>query len=250
VDSVMNGTLATQGGVQVVKLSNTLLSYHLISTSNKVLYNKLETPKGGEYQLILPDGTHAWLNAASSIRYPQMFIGAERKVEITGEVYLQVAHNNKMPFVATARGTDVKVLGTGFDLMAYEDEGTVRTTLVDGAVRVSANGQNQVLRPGEQAALDQSGRHMHTAKADLSQALAWKEGRFRFEDTKIAAIMRQIARWYNVDIEYQGPAPDNEFNGSIERTADVTAILETLEITGNVHFNIKGNKITVIPGPR
>lgn len=248
VDSTGSGTVAIQGGVQVIKLASGLLTYKGAATGSTVLYNKLETPKGGEYQLILPDGTHAWLNAASSIRYPQVFTGTERRVDITGEVYLQVARDSKMPFVATARGTAVTVLGTGFDLMAYEDEGGVRTTLVDGAVRVSAGGQNRVLKPGDEAALD--GDRILTSKADLSQVLAWKEGRFRFEGAKITAIMRQIARWYDVDIEYQGRVPDNEFNGSIERKADAAAILETLEITGNVHFDIKGNKVIVMPGPR
>jgi transmembrane sensor len=251
LDSAAGGTLARQGAAQIIKVAGGILTYKVGADDRApVVYNRMETPRGGVYQLILPDGTHVWLNSASSIRYPNIFNGKERKVEITGEAYLQVAKNSKMPFVVSSRGMTVQVLGTEFNLMAYADEEAIRTTLVNGVVKVIKDGAGQLLRPGQQAVLDPGNSHFNTNTPDLSQVLAWKEGRFRFDGVKITVIMRQIARWYDVDVVYRGAAPDNEFNGSIKRDEDASKILDALELTGNVHFEVQGRKIIVIPGPR
>jgi ferric-dicitrate binding protein FerR (iron transport regulator) len=271
LDSAANGTLATQGGMQVVKLAGGRLAYRGADTGQALaLYNKIETPRGGFFQLVLPDGSKVWLDAASSLRYPVRFTGLERTVELTGEAYFDIAPNATHPFKVMTRGVAVQVLGTAFNVMAYADEEAVRTTLVSGSVRVAhdaaagdaaaqggvahdwaahdADGgeaSTRQLHPGEQASWQNGGAAWALTHPDLREVLAWKQGEFRFQDARIDAIMRQIGRWYDVDIVYSGPLPGNTFNGVIPRKEDVRQLLAVLEQTGDVRFAVKGRTIVV-----
>jgi ferric-dicitrate binding protein FerR (iron transport regulator) len=247
LDSVANGRLASQGSMQVIKLSTGRLAYQPAPgpAGDPVLYNEIATPRGGFYELILPDGSRVWLDAASSLRYPTAFNGTSRTVELTGEAYFQVAPNPGQPFLINTQGITVQVLGTELNLMAYSDEDAVRTTLVSGSVRVVRGDEGQQIRPGEQAAWMRGGQHWQVSKPDMKQVLAWKRLEFRFEGLSIDAIMRQIGRWYDVDIEFRGPPPSGEFNGVISRKRSVTDLLAVLEQTDIVHFSLQGRKIIV-----
>ena len=261
LDSAGNGHIATQGGSQVLMQNGTIV-YEKASAAPApattagaapapaaaVIYNTMTTPRGRQFRVVLPDGSGVWLNAASTIRYPTTFAGNQRVVELSGEAYFEIAKDERKPFVVSARGMRVQVLGTAFNLMAYPDETTVNTTLVTGAVRVVSAKSSLVLNPDQQACLPDSGRFT-LSKPNLKEVLAWKDGRFRFDGAKITAIMRQIARWYDVDIEYRGEIPSNEFNGSISRAEYARKILDALERTGNVHFSLEGRKIIVMAGP-
>ena len=259
LDSAGNGQIATQGSSQVL-IQNGAVVYEKgkagespamespAAEARAVLYNTMTTPRGRQIQIVLPDGSKVWLNAASSIHYPTAFNGNERAVELSGEAYFEIAKNERKPFVVSARGMRVQVLGTAFNLMAYSDETAVNATLVTGAVRVVTVSSSLMLSPDEQACLPASTGRLTVSKPNMKEVLAWKEGRFRFDGANITTIMRQIARWYDVEIEYRGEAPSNEFNGSISRAEYVQKILHALERTGNVHFSLEGRKIVVMAG--
>jgi ferric-dicitrate binding protein FerR (iron transport regulator) len=249
LDSAGNGHISTQGGSQVL-LQNCAVVYEKEKLAAAVVYNTLTTPRGRQFRLVLPDGSGVWLNAASTLRYPTVFAGDRRTVELDGEAYFEIAKDERKPFVVSARGMSVQVLGTAFNLMAYADEKAVNTTLVAGAVRVVSAKSSLVLKPDQQASLPDSAGRFTVSKPNLKEVLAWKDGRFRFDGAKITTIMRQIARWYDVDIEYRGETPSNEFNGSISRAEYARKILNALERTGNVHFILDGRKVIVMAGPR
>lgn len=251
LDSQTNGTIARQGMMQVLKHPDGTLSYTGSKSNNpEEIYNSVSTPPGSQYHLILPDGTGVWLNAASAIRYPLTFSGGKRKVDISGEAFLDVAHNTGVPFEVNAGDMQVQVLGTAFNIMAYKDEGCIKTTLVNGAVKVMKGGSSRQLQPGIQAILPAGENNFRLEKADMKEVLAWKEGEFRFYEAEIPSIMRQVARWYDVEIVYKGDIPRNKFYGVIPRQHSVSQLLEVLEMTHNVHFSITGRKIIVMPGPR
>jgi transmembrane sensor len=266
LDSSRNGVLRNLGKVQVVKLTGGRLEYRNLSpqkahstqepivsaqapalSSPQYNYNTIVTPKGGIFQLTLPDGSTVWLNSESSLRFPTSFSSDSRRVYLSGEGYFSVAKNEKAPFIVQVDKMEVDVLGTNFDVMAYKEENTIRTTLVEGAVKVRSGTESAVIQPDQEASLSPDGKHFRIAVADLEESLAWKEGKFRFRNTAIAAIMRQIARWYDVEISYEGDLSCIELSGGMERKEDVSQILELLEQTGRVHFNKQGNRITVLP---
>ena len=249
LDSAADGKLTQEGGAAIVKLADGKIAYQAAAgTKGKILFNTMATPRGGEYQVVLPDGTRVWLNAASSIRYPNLFVGDRRQVEVAGEAYFEVAKDDNRPFVVKAAGIDIQVLGTAFNLMAYPDEDAVKTTLVSGAVKVQKGNIGQLLRPNQQASLPVGSNNFVLSEPKMREVLGWKEGHFRFEGVKITTIMRQIARWYDVEIEYRGVPPSNEFNGSLLRNTNASHILKALERTGNVHFKIEGKKVIVLAG--
>ncbi len=254
LDSMANGMLALQGNTQVKKMAGGRLVYMALPEKpGAVLYNTLTTPRGGQYQLSLPDGSTVWLNAASSIRYPVTFSGNERIVEISGEVYFEIAPIVRSPFKVKVRGMEVGVLGTQFNINAYGDETVMKTTLLEGAVRISNGGQERQLRPGQQAVVagDEArngGMVIKTiGKAEMEEVMAWKDGLFRFNGTQLENVMRQIARWYDVTIDYKTPLPAYPFVGKIPRNVPASEILKLLELTDVVHFTIEGKKITVFP---
>jgi len=260
LDSAADGLLAKQGGVLVVKLSGGQLAYKapkpgtvlgdLAATGTPApadhpLYNEIATPRGGFYEVLLPDGSKVWLDAASSLRFPTAFNGPSRQVDLTGEAYFEVAPNPRQPFLINTQGVTVQVLGTELNLMAYSDEDAIRTTLVSGSVRVVRGDKGQQIKPGEQAAWLHGAQGWQVSTPDMKQVLAWKRLEFRFEGLSMDAIMRQIARWYDVDIEYRGPLPAGEFSGVISRKRSVTDLLAVLEQTDIVHFSLEGRKIVV-----
>ncbi|WP_276504898.1 FecR family protein [Terrimonas pollutisoli] len=246
LDSLVSGTLATQGNVSVQKTADEQIIYE--GSATEVVYNTLFNPRGSKVvSLTLSDGTKVWLNNQSSIRYPVAFVGNERRIEITGEAYFEVEKNANMPFRVKINGaTEVEVLGTHFNINAYPDEASINTTLLEGSVKVTATNKMQILSPGQQA--QASANNISLIKdADVEQAIAWKNGLFSFTDADLPAVMRQLARWYDLDVKYEGTIPEREFNGKIGNTLTLNQVLRILTKT-RVNYRIEsGNKITIIP---
>lgn len=250
-----NGQLAEQSGIKISKTADGQLVYNITNAENSsqsLSYNTIETPAGGQYQVILPDGSKVWLNSASSLRYPVRFTGNERKVEISGEAYFEVAHNSKMPFRVINSSQIVEVLGTHFNIMAYPDESSTNTTLLEGSVRIIKENKSKIISPGQQTRVKNG--DIDVASVDVTQVTAWKEGYFMFKNEDIQSIMRQISRWYNLEVKYQGDIPEKVFGGKISRTRNVSEVLEILESTGSIHFKIipgnaygKERRIIVMP---
>ena len=250
LDSLQNGTVATQNGASIV-LSNGQLVYNPGTTTNKeVAYNIITTPNGRQFRVTLPDGTQAWLNAASSIRYPVVFAGKHRNVEVTGEVYFEVAQNAAMPFqVAVGSHARIDVLGTRFNVNAYDNEESLNTTLLEGAVRVvplktlPETGNGIILRPGQQLQLSDKAHVID--RADVDKIMAWKNGFFDFDGMDLRYAMKQVARWYDVEIVYRGNIPDIKFYGKINRNISLAGLIRGLSGTG-VHLNIEEGKRLVV----
>jgi ferric-dicitrate binding protein FerR (iron transport regulator) len=250
LDSIRDGQLAVQGNTKVVKLNNSSLVYQTgaqASDSIAVAYNTITTPKGGQYQLILPDGSTVWLNSASSLKFPTVFRGKNRQVELSGEGYFEIEKNIDMPFTVSVNHMQVKVLGTRFDIMAYADEKTVNTTLLQGAVEVEQGTLGKQLAPGEQAVLDGPGNKLDVVRADIQKVMAWKNGVFEFDNTDMATIMRQLSRWYDIDVQYKVKPDMAELGGSISKKLNLSQVLNLLETNGINHFIIEGKKVTVLP---
>lgn len=242
LDSIHKGQLAQQGGVTIIQL-NGQLAYK--GKGSGVLYNTIRTPRGGQYQVILPDSTKVWLNAASSLKFPTAFTGTTRLVELEGEGYFEIAKNEKMPFIVAVNSMRVQALGTHFNIMAYADEKTVNTTLLEGAVLVTAGSSQQKIAPGQRTVLNTATNNLLVEQADVNEAVAWKNGYYYFNRTSVAGVMRQIARWYDVDIVYEGKVPDDEIVGKLPRTAYVSQVLHIMELIG-LRFKIEGRTITVL----
>lgn len=248
LDSANNGSLAQQGQSNIIKLEDGQLAYEQDgrnSTSIAIQYNTVSTPRGGQYQLVLADGSKVWLNAESSIRFPASFTGKERNVEITGEAYFEVAHNASKPFIVKANSVDIKVLGTSFNVNAYHDESSMKTTLLEGSVEISKGNVNSLLKPGEQADILANSENIRVVKnANIEEVTAWKNGFFYFNEDNIEAVMKKIARWYDVDVEMSGPVSERKFNGKLYRDANLSQVVQILE-EGGIKINIIGKKIIV-----
>ena len=246
LDAAANGTIANEGATKVIKLTDGQLRLSSDGKAAATGYHTLATPRGGQYAITLADGTNVWLNAASSLRFPNAFTGPERTVELTGEAYFEVAKNTRQPFQVKVNGVEVNVLGTHFNIMAYSDEETIQTTLLEGAVRVQNGNSTSLLKPGQQAAVQQNGRIRVRDNADLEQIMAWKNGLFHFEGTRIETIMRQLARWYAIEVVYAGSVSDH-FTGTISKQVGIEKVFQMLELTGAVHFTIDGDRVLVQP---
>lgn len=256
LDSARNGAIHLQPGLQVAK-QDSLISYSAAGAAVNEA-NTLTTPRGRKFQIVLSDGTRVWLNAASSIRYPAVFTGKERVVDVTGEVYFEVAplrlrSGQKMPFIVNILSTRdaglkgrVEVLGTHFNINAYDDEEAIKTTLLEGAVKVSKDAASVILKPGEQASISQSSQPSNPIPVQTEEVMAWKNGYFQFGHADIQTVMRQVARWYDVDIQYEGTITTDKFGGSIPRDATLSQVLHALE-QSLVHFTIQGKKVIVTP---
>ena len=246
LDSAANGKLTQQGNSNIVKLNNGQLAYNTLNEKpTEIVYNTISTPRGGQYQLTLADGSKVWLNASSSLRFPASFTGNERKVEITGEAYFEVAKNASMPFIVSAKGMNVEVLGTHFNINSYTDEAAIKTTLLEGAVKVSKGNAIQILSPGQQAQLNNVGQITVSKNADVDEIMAWKNGSFVFNSTDIENIMRQISRWYDVDVSFDGNISKELFSGIVSRTSKLSQVLKIMERAG-VKFKIEGKRIVVM----
>ncbi|WP_449437476.1 FecR family protein [Pedobacter steynii] len=245
---VSSGTIATQAGIQITKISNGQLVYTIANQKaigQNDYYNRIETPRGGQYQLNLPDGTKVWLNSASSLKYLVNFSSKkERIVELTGEAYFEVAKDKNHPFLVRSAGQEVKVLGTHFNVNAYDDENAVKTTLLEGSIKVN---NDVVLIPGEQSVF--AGGKLNVKTVNAGDAIDWKNGEFVFNKDPLTDILRKVSRWYNVDVIYirdLGSGLDvPTFSGSVSRFENVSVILRMLEETSNVRFAIEGKTIKV-----
>lgn len=240
------GELKNEQHASVRKTADGELVYARGKGAENVGYHILSTPRAGKFTLTLADGTVAILDAASSIRYPVAFIGGERRVSITGQVYFKVFHNELMPFRIDVQGQTVEDLGTEFNINAYTEEQVVRTTLIEGAARVLKGGRSVMLKPGQQASVRPDEDKIMVRNVDTEEATAWKNGYFLFDNEPLESVMRKISRWYDVDIVYSsgGPVPES-YLGSITRYGNVSKVLQMLEATGDVRFRVDGRKIIV-----
>jgi ferric-dicitrate binding protein FerR (iron transport regulator) len=246
LDKAEKGAIAKQGAAQVMKLGDGKLAYKLTQKPTELAYNTLTTPAAGQFEVMLPDGSKVWLNNASSLRYPVAFTGKDREVELKGEAYFQIAPNSRQPFKVKVDDMLVDVLGTSFNISAYADESMIKTTLVTGAVRVSKGDEGTLLKPNEQVQLDDAGRLSVLKDVDVDAEVAWKSGLFHFERADIKTVMRVLARWYDLDVRYEGPLTTQVFGGYIERKLNLSEVLKILQ-ENQVHFDLDGRKLTVRP---
>ena len=249
----LNGQLAQQGQTTITANNKDGIVYTNGSTSNTttISWNTLSTARGEQspYPLTLPDGTKVWLNAASTITFPTVFNANTRTVKITGEVYFEVEHNEKHPFRVEVKDQLIEDIGTTFNINAYDDEPVSKTTLLEGSVRVSAvgNRQSAILKPGEQISVSQSSQLSQPIPVQTDEIIAWKEGMFRFNSDDLSSIMRNVSRWYDVEVVFADPAARSlRFGALATRFANVSQLLRMLELTKEVHFKIEGKKITVL----
>lgn len=247
IDSLNNGNIAKQGVADVLKKNGEVI----YQTSQKEgqtapVYNTMTTPRGRQFRLVLPDGTKVWLNASSSITYPTAFIGKERKVTIIGEAYFEVVHNGAMPFKVEVEGQTIEDLGTHFNIMAYPEENVIATTLVEGSIKLTKDHVNRILKPGQQAQLNKLSGNINLKDIDTSQAIAWVHGQIVLDNTSIAELMRQISRWYNVDVQINGDFSKRQFGGTIDRNVDLSYVLDALKANG-IHAAFQDKKVIVSP---
>ncbi len=252
LDSSSNGTLGSQGNMDVIKLADGRLQYKKDAQNaavKQVMYNNISTPRGGQYAVELADGTKVWLNASSSIRFPTEFSDSVREVTITGEVYFEVAHHSSKPFKVKVHDTSIRVIGTHFNVMAYDNESTENTTLLQGSLVVASGTNSRLLIPGNQVRFSKKGEMDFIKNADTDEAVAWRGGKFLFNGADMYSIMRQVERWYDVEVSYEGNV-GLHFSGELNRYANVSELLRKLELTNEVHFKLEKGKIIVQPGHR
>ncbi len=251
LSDTVNGVISRQGSAMITKTRDGKLIYDLSGASSRsfsgtaIPYNTLSTPRGSEYQLVLPDGTKVWLNAQTSLKFPAVFAAKERRVELSGEAYFEVAKKANRPFKVLAGGTEVEVLGTHFNVNAYSNHTEVSTTLLEGSVRLSKNGHQALLKAGQEG-ISTSGS-FRVQKADTENAVAWKNGYLMFQDENIRTIMEKASRWYDIEVEYRGNLEDKEFWGKVPRYQNISELLKNMELTGTVHFKTEGRRIIVMP---
>lgn len=254
LDSVNNGQLAVQGGVKLMKLGNGQIAYEYsddaADTLNSVQpgINTLSNPRGSKVvEMKLPDGTRVWLNVGSSLSYPVAFVNKERNVVLKGEAYFEVARDKTKPFhVKVGETAEVEVLGTHFNINAYDDEPAITATLLEGAIQFKKDDKRQILQPGQQVKAGKAGTIRLVPDADIDAVMAWKTGFFHFDKADLQTIMRQIERWYDVTVEFRGKATDMRFSGAISKTHDASQVLKMLEASG-AHFKIEDKRIIVLP---
>jgi len=243
------GKIGDEQGVVIKKTKDGQLVYQVINSSGELAFNSVETPKGGQYQLSLSDGTQVWLNAASTLKYPIAFSGKERIVELNGEAYFEVAKNKGKRFVVTTAHQSVEVLGTHFNINSYPDELNTKTTLIEGSVKVinSESGKTAVIRPGQQALVSNDRSVVGIKDVDVDEAMAWRIGYFMFDEEPLESILRKVSRWYDVDILYQNSDHKKKllFSGTISKYNNVSMALKKFELTGAFHFRIIGRKIII-----
>ena len=249
LDSAANGILAQQGNADVQKI-NGQIAYRNTATNSdsKPVYNKITTAVGNQYQLTLTDGTRVWLNASSSIHFPASFAGNERKVDITGEVYFEVSKDARKPFKVAFQDksgavSEIEVLGTHFNVNTYSDEPEMKTTLLEGSVKIKNASGVKLLAPGQQARISPKGIEIKP-DADIDQVMAWKNGYFLFDNTDIHSLMRQVARWYNVDVDFERDVTEDGFSGRISRDVPLSKLIEVFELN-DLEVSIDGRKITI-----
>lgn len=245
LDSAGNQVIR-QGGTTINQQNGQLRYNANDANAAAVSFNTLATPRGGQYSVTLPDGSKVWLNSASSLRFPTAFIGLERKVELTGEAYFEVAKNAKQPFKVTLEDkTTIEVLGTHFNVNAYKDEPAISTTLLEGAVRLTNGKARITIKPGERAQLQEGGTKFVIDRPDVDRVVAWKNGFFQFDGDNITLIMKQLSRWYDIEPVYAGNMNMKDYSGYISRNSNISEVLKMLELTNEIKFKVEGRKVTV-----
>jgi transmembrane sensor len=247
LDSVSDGSLVMQGNVSLIKLGNGQIVYRATTggITDMVQYNTLTNPKGSKViDMALADGSHVWLNAGSSVMYPIAFVGNERKIIITGEAYFEVAHDIAKPFIVSKGEMRVQVLGTHFNVNAYDDEDDIRVSLLEGSVSVTGGKDNVVIRPGQQVKVASDLRVIDDV--DLEQVMAWKNGKFSFNRSDMKSVMRDLMRWYDIEVVYEGNVTDRYFTADISRDKSLASILKIFD-QSNIKFKIEGKRLTVMP---
>lgn len=248
LDSAGMGDIASQGSVRVIKLDSGQLAYRAPGSNGErpPEFNTLATPRGGQFRVVLPDGSKVWLNAASSLRFPTAFTGNDRLVQLSGEAYFEVAKNARQPFKVMVDDLAVQVLGTSFNVKAYKEDGKINTTLLEGAVNVQHGTQVILLKPGQQATMNDINTLSLKENVNMEEVVAWKNGYFQFNHEPLKGVMGQLARWYDAEVTYEGKVPEREFGGQIARSSSITDVLKMLELS-DVHFRVEGKKIIVTP---
>ena len=243
IDSAVRNNLARQGN-SIVSSRNGELVYTANQPSAKNFINTLTTKPGEHYSIQLPDGTKAWLNAASSITYPVTFVGNDRRVTVTGEVYFEIVHNPNQPFSVSVKDQLIQDIGTHLNINAYDDEPAITTTLLEGSVRITRGNQSALLMPGQQATARPGAHSFQTATVDAGQAIAWKDGYFNFNGADIRTVMRELARWYDIQVSYKGETPKRRFVGKVYRNITAEEALKIISYFG-AHFHIEGRTVTI-----
>ncbi|WP_170831169.1 FecR family protein [Arachidicoccus rhizosphaerae] len=242
LDSLQNGVVTEQNGVKILKDKNGLV---YVGQAKETLYNDITTSRGQQWSLTLPDGTKVWLNAVSSIHYPLAFNGKDRIVSIKGEAYFEVVHNESQPFKVQVGNTMIEDIGTEFNINAYDDEASIKTTLLNGSVKVSAGSGSHVLIPGEQAETDNS-HIIKISKVNTENVTGWVNGEMIFDNEMLEEVMKKVSRWYDIDVTYSGKIPNRKFTGSISRKLNLSEFLKLLEFE-NVDYKIQGKQLTILP---
>lgn len=248
LDSAAAGNIAQQGNAAVVKSNNGELVYQQLANAGQeagLLFNTITVPRGGTYELVLSDGTHVWLNSASTLKYPTSFTDNERNVELTGEAYFEVAKNPSKPFHVIAENMKVEVVGTHFNVMVYEEENVQKVTLLEGAVNVVSKNSGVELKPGKQASLNLQKQKMEVEEVDADESVAWKKGYFQVNRID-EVFMRQLSRWYDIEVVYEGAIKPNEFKGTIARSIKLSNVVQALKESG-INCRIENNKLIITP---
>lgn len=251
LQTAQTGNIANQSGAVISKQADGKIDYRDAGsagtqpgTENEL--NTLYIPKGGQYQLTLPDGTRVWLNAASSLTYPVAFKGKERRVKLAGEAYFEVAKNPDKPFHVNVGGKQtVEVLGTHFEIKAYDDDADIRTTLLEGSVKVSGKNSDVIIKPG-QMAINNLKEPLTIRNADLDEVMGWKNGLFVFNDERIEDVLKIAARWYDVDVEYRAGAGQKKLRGIVSKYKNITELLDNITITSGIHYKIEGRRVILM----
>lgn len=248
LDGSKNGVISKHGNTEISKSGNGLIvsANQSGKNLNNEILNKITIPRGGKYDVTLPDGTRVWLNSSSSLSFPTSFVGKEREVLLTGEAYFEVAKNKNKPFIVNVAGKqEVEVLGTHFNITAFDDDRDINTTLLEGSVKVKYNDTDVLIKPG-QMAVNNFQKKLRVVDADIEEVMAWKNDMFIFNNENIASIMKKISRWYNVDVEFKGNTSGINFDGNYSRSKGLKSLLKNIELTDQVHFVIVERRITVI----
>lgn len=244
IDSLADGLIASQDGVEIYKKDGAI---YYKGEAGKISFNTAHTPKGRKFEIQLPDGSNVWLNAESTIKYPIEFAENQRKVQVTGEAYFEVAKNENSPFIVETEDQTIQVLGTQFNINSYSNENASRTTLLEGKVKISCQGEEHFLTPNEQITYDRRKEKLAKSEVNAKQSISWVQGYFNFQDSDLAGIMKQIERWYNIEVEFQAGVDQNQtFSGRTSMNQNLSEVLKVLELSG-IKTQLQNNKLTVIP---
>jgi transmembrane sensor len=245
-------TIAKEGEEVTIKMgANGVITYVInpdadTSKEDPNSFNTLSTPTGGQYNIVLADGTKVYLNTVSSIKYPTQFNSDQRVVELEGEAYFEVAKNKNKPFIVKSANQTIEVLGTHFNVHAYNNETVVKTTLLEGSVAVTYKNEKSVLKPGQQSSVSDNFTKIKIREVDTEATIAWKNGRFKFDNADLKTVMKQLERWYGIKVEYRGDVSDVRFNGGTFMNKNLSEVLKVLELS-DIKFKVEGKTIIVYP---